>query len=68
MIGLLTTLPMQGGPVNMMQPQMQPPWTILSQMRQVFDVKTVRPGAAKIDDDVAVLMVAHPKDLPPDTL
>ena len=67
-IGLLTTLPMQGGPVNMMQPQMQPPWTILAQMRQVFDVKTVRPGAAKIDDDVAVLMVAHPKELPQDTL
>jgi len=67
-IGLLAGLPMQGGPVNMMQPQMQPPWTILSQMRQVFDVKTVRPGALKIDDDVSVLMIAHPKDLPADTL
>lgn len=67
-IGLLTALPMQGGPVNMMQPQMQPPWTIVSQMRQVFDVKTVRPGATKIEDDISVLMIAHPKDLPADTL
>ncbi|MBM3554903.1 MAG: ABC transporter, partial [Alphaproteobacteria bacterium] len=68
-IGLLAGLPMQGAPPSMMNPMaMTPPWTILAQMRQVFDVKTVRPGAARIEDDITVLMIAHPKDLPQDTL
>jgi ABC-type uncharacterized transport system involved in gliding motility auxiliary subunit len=59
---------MQGGMgQNPMQPQRTEPWVILSQIEQLFEVRKLDWSLARIPDDVRVLMVVHPKDLPAET-
>ncbi len=68
-VGVLTTLPLQGGPpVNPMQGQGQPEWEIVRQMRGLFDVRFLSTSLTKIEDDVDVLMIVHPKDFSEQTL
>ncbi|MGC1387744.1 MAG: Gldg family protein [Steroidobacteraceae bacterium] len=66
-IGLLSSLPMQGQ-FNPMTGQMGEQWPILSQIEQLFTVRTLSTDVDHIDKDVDVLMVVHPKQLPPRTL
>jgi len=62
-VGLLTTLPLNGGPVNPMQPQAAPqPWFIVETIEQTCDVEMISPGATEISDEVDVLLVIHPKE------
>lgn len=66
-IGLITELQLDGG----FDPQMQrplEPWVVGAQMRQLFDVRRLATSVTEIDDDIAVLMVAHPKSLDEETL
>lgn len=67
-IGLLSSLPIDGGPSNPMLGQMSEPWFIVDQLRQLHEVRTIMPGAATIPEDVGVLVCVHPKDLPDETL
>jgi gliding motility-associatede transport system auxiliary component len=69
-VGLITRLPMQGGPPSnpFMQQGGTDPWTIVDQIDQLFDLRTIPWESDKIDDDVKVLMIVHPKDLPEKTL
>ncbi len=68
-VGLLSTLPMEGegprpGMPVMGSPQMgSPPWMIVDQMRQLFDVRPLSPELDEIPPDVDVLMLVHPKGL-----
>jgi ABC-type uncharacterized transport system involved in gliding motility auxiliary subunit len=66
-IGLLSSLPMQGQ-FNPMTGQMGEQWPVLSQIEQIFTVRTLTADVDHIDKDVDVLMVVHPKQLPPKTL
>ncbi len=65
-VGLLSSLAMQGAYTGMGQPS--PPWIVYSQMAQFFDLKMVDQSAAAIPDDVKVLVVVHPQNLPQKTL
>ena len=38
------------------------PWTFITELRNDFDVKRVDPTAEKIDDEIKVLVVIHPKE------
>lgn len=64
-IGLLTSLQMEGLPFDPMtgQPTRQQPWQIVREMRGIFEVKTVPPETDAIPDDIDVLMVVHPKTM-----
>ena len=71
-VGLLGSLPMEGqGP-----PQMQaafggmnaPPWMVVEQMRQLFEVRSLHPKLDEIPEDVDVLMLVHPQALPAEAL
>jgi len=42
---------------------MREPWAIYSQAQQLFDVRPVDAASGKIDPDVNVLVIAHPKNL-----
>ncbi len=74
-IGVLSSLPVMGSDVSgymaqMMQMQGQrskPAWTFVEQLRRQYEVKGI---AADVDDiqDVDILLVIHPKDLPEKTL
>ena len=65
-VGMLSGLPLEGR--FMPGGQVAPPWTILQQMRQVFLVRTIGAAIDRIEPDVDVLFVVHPKNLPEKTL
>lgn len=67
-IGVLSTLPLFGGADDPAGGRRgAPPWTLISMMREVFDVRQLRADAGFIDNDIDTLMVVHPKDLPETT-
>jgi len=66
-IAVVSTLPMQGQ-YNPMTGQMGETWPILSQLEQLFTIRTLTLDVDHIDKDVDVLMIVHPKNFPPKTL
>lgn len=74
-LGILSSLPVMGDDVTgymaqMMQMQGQQPapaWTIVEQLRQQYEVTEVPTDATDVND-VDILIVIHPKDLPEPTL
>jgi ABC-type uncharacterized transport system involved in gliding motility auxiliary subunit len=66
-IGLMSSLGMQGQ-FNPMTGQMGEPWPILTQLQELFTVRTLAADLDRIDKDVDVLMLVHPKGLAPKTL
>jgi ABC-type uncharacterized transport system involved in gliding motility auxiliary subunit len=66
-IGILSSAPITGG----FDPQTQQPsepWVVTSQIRQLFEVRTLPTSLLTIDEDVDVLWVVHPEDLDESTL
>ena len=69
-VGLLSTLPMDGGP-QMPFPQAlggSAPWMIMDSIRELMEVKVLDKAVTDIPEDVEVLMVVHPKQLGDPTL
>jgi ABC-type uncharacterized transport system involved in gliding motility auxiliary subunit len=66
-IGVLAQLPFNGG-FDPMSRQPLPPWVIGEQLSQLFEMRTLSFAADKIDDDVDVLMIVHPKAFNDQTL
>jgi ABC-type uncharacterized transport system involved in gliding motility auxiliary subunit len=66
-IGLMSTLGLQGQ-FNPMTGQMGEPWPILTQLQELFALRTLGADVDHLDKDVDVLMLVHPKQLPPKTL
>ena len=66
-IGLLSSLGLQGQ-FNPMTGQMGEPWLILTQLQELFTIRSLTADVDHIDKDVDVLMLVHPKHLPPKTL
>jgi ABC-type uncharacterized transport system involved in gliding motility auxiliary subunit len=66
-IGLITSLGMQGQ-FNPMTGQMGDAWPILTQLQDLFTIHSLTADVDHIDKDVDVLMLVHPKQLPPKTL
>ena len=66
-MGVMSALPVFGEPGNPMMAQMgqqaAAAWTLIEQLKQDFNVKRVEMTADKIDDDIKVLLVIHPKDI-----
>src|ERR1700675_2838813 len=66
-IGLMSSLGLQGK-FNPMTGQMGEPWPILTQLQDLFTMRTLTADVDHIDKDVDVLMLVHPKRLPAKTL
>jgi ABC-type uncharacterized transport system involved in gliding motility auxiliary subunit len=66
-IGIMSSLSVFGEPANpMMQQEGQQgtaPWTLVQQLQQDYTVKHIELDANRIDDDVKVLVVIHPKGI-----
>jgi ABC-type uncharacterized transport system involved in gliding motility auxiliary subunit len=43
--------------------QNQDPWVFISELKRDFEVRQVQMDAEKIDDDIKVLLVIHPKEI-----
>src|SRR6266852_6635046 len=67
-VGLVTALPLEGDFMAAMQGRPLTPYTIVEQLRQLYEVRTLSPDFDKVDDDVDVLMIAHPQGLSEKTL
>jgi len=74
-IGIMSSLPVMGDDVSGYMAEMmmrqgqqpQPAWTFVEQLRKQYEVKAVPTDVNDIND-VDILMVIHPKDLPERTL
>ncbi len=66
-IGLVSSIGLQGQ-FNPQTGQMGEPWPIYTQLQQLFNIRTLTSDLDHIDKDVDVLMLVHPKQLPPKTL
>ena len=63
-VGIMSALPVTGqtlSPVLKQQPT--EPWVLVQELKRVFDVRKVELNAKKIDDDIKVLLVIHPRDI-----
>ncbi|MEZ5514102.1 MAG: Gldg family protein [Steroidobacteraceae bacterium] len=66
-VGWLSSLPMAGG-MDPMTGQPSDPWFVMLQARELFSVRNLDMTMSKIDPDVDVLVLVHPKNLPPPAL
>jgi ABC-type uncharacterized transport system involved in gliding motility auxiliary subunit len=66
-VGLISDLPMTGQ-FDPQTQRMTESWIITSQIEQIFELRNLTRPISRIDDEIAVLMVVHPKQLSDDTL
>ncbi len=66
-VGIMSAMPVFGMPGNPMMRQMgqqgQQPWVLVNELKNDFEVKRVEMTAEKIDDDIKVLFVIHPREI-----
>jgi len=65
-VAWLSSLPMGPG-FDQQSGQMREPWVVYSEAQQLFDLRPLEPAATRIEPDVNVLVLVHPKDLSPAT-
>lgn len=62
-VGVVSGLQINGG-FDMMTSQPTPPWVVMEQLQQGFEVRNLPLTGDAIDEDVTTLMVVHPAGLP----
>ncbi len=67
-VGLITSLPLEGDIMAAMQGQPMVPYAVIDQIKPLYDIKDLSTDLDTVPDDVDVLMVAHPQHLPDKTL
>jgi len=63
-VGVMSALPVLGrslDPVRKQQPAEA--WVLIQELKKIFDVKEVKLDATRIEDDIKVLLVIHPRNL-----
>lgn len=66
-VGLITSLNIDGG-FNPATEQTTGPWAIMDTVRYMYDVRRLQEDVASIDEDIDILMLVHPQELPAHTL
>jgi ABC-type uncharacterized transport system involved in gliding motility auxiliary subunit len=66
-IGLMAGLPVLGEKFNPFTRQSSDPWVLANELKRDFDVQEVPLMAKEIDKDLKVLLVIHPREVPPQT-
>jgi ABC-type uncharacterized transport system involved in gliding motility auxiliary subunit len=67
-VGLMTSLPLDGDMAAMMRGRPSEPMTVIEQLRQLDQVKPLASDIEAIPADIDVLMLAHPQGLAEKTL
>mgnify|MGYP000229958146 CR=1 FL=1 len=69
-LGVISTLPVLGAAPSPFGPpaQRQEPWLAFKDLREDYTVRDLSTSVEQIPNDVAALLVIHPKDLPEKTL
>jgi len=63
-VGVITDLPL-AGQANPRTGQTSPPWLIMQQMRDLFDVRMLKQDVKTIPSDIDVLLIAQPRGMTP---
>jgi ABC-type uncharacterized transport system involved in gliding motility auxiliary subunit len=63
-VAWLSSLPMSGS-FDPRTGQMREPWMVYSDAQQLFDLRPLEQNATRIDPEVNVLVLVHPKELSP---
>jgi gliding motility-associatede transport system auxiliary component len=63
-VAWLSSLPMTGG-FDPHSGQMREPWMVYSDAQQLFDLRPLEQNATRIEPEVNVLVLVHPKELSP---
>jgi len=66
-VGLMSSISLRGE-MDPMTGQPGDPWPVISQLEELFTLRTLATTATHIDADIDVLMLVHPQNLPPQTL
>src|SRR5687767_4929497 len=66
-VGLMAGLPVLGERFNPFTRQSSDPWVLANELKRDFDVQEVPLMAKEIDKDLKVLLVIHPREVPPQT-
>ncbi|MEX6501161.1 GldG family protein [Pseudomonas zhanjiangensis] len=66
-VGVLSGLQINGG-FDMMARQPTPPWMVMEEIRQLFQIERLKADVDLIPEKVSVLLLVHPKNLPQQTL
>lgn len=61
-VGLLSGLQVEGG-FDPLSRQMGSPWVVIEQARQLFELRSLSPALAQIDEDIDILWLLHPREL-----
>lgn len=66
-VGIMSPLPVFGMPSNPMMMRMgqqgQQPWVIVNELKNDFNVRRLGMDVDKIDEDIKVLMLIHPREI-----
>lgn len=66
LIGLMSGLPITGGPATMPGQQGQQPWVIYQQLAQSYEVKDLTMTPEKIDPEIDLVLLFHPAGITPE--
>jgi ABC-type uncharacterized transport system involved in gliding motility auxiliary subunit len=66
-IGWLSSIPMAGD-FDMQTQRPRPPWAVYGQLEQLYTIRALDPSLNKVDADIDVLVLVHPKNLSPAAL
>ena len=66
-VGVLSGLQIGGG-FDMQARQPTPPWMVMEEIRQLFQIESLKSDIDLIPEHVSVLLLIHPKQLPEQTL
>jgi len=68
-VGLMSDLPINGmGPHAALQGASAPPWVVMDQVNELFDVQDIPTDATEIGENIDVLLLVHPKSFGDATL
>ncbi len=67
-IGLLTPLPVMSPPMGMRGMGQTPNWLFVTELQRLYTVRLLPYGADEIPDEIDLLMVIQPRDMPPNVL
>ncbi|MDH4557699.1 ABC transporter [Pseudomonas sp. BN417] len=65
-VGVLSGLQLNGG-FDMASRQPTPPWMVMEEIRQLFRIESLKNDIDQIPEQVSVLLLVHPKNLPQQT-
>jgi ABC-type uncharacterized transport system involved in gliding motility auxiliary subunit len=65
-VGVISGLQLNGG-FDMASRQPTPPWMVMEEVRQLFRIESLKGDIDQIPEQVSVLLLVHPKNLPQQT-